>query len=167
MNSPFSSLLTHLQGRIKSQVPDIRWIDGDTGQLEGYERRPPVSFPCILIDFDGFDYQDLGDGIQQAQGSVIIRLGFDAYSATNNRTPSQSKSKALAYYDLEWSLFKALHGWKPEGYGYMMRVSADTERREDAIRVRQIRFSITFEDYMARPPREWGQLPGDLEVTPE
>lgn len=149
MTSPFATLLIALQERITSQVPAIRWVDQDFGQME--VEQPPVSFPCCLIDFDTFKFEDNGEAEQFADGLVTLRLGFTPFSQTNNITPTEWKEKGLTYYDLEYQLYKALHGWKPESYGYMMRVSAETERREDVIRVRVIRFSCSFFDQGAMP----------------
>ena len=35
---------------IESKVPEVRWIDADEGQLNVSGQRPPVAFPCVLID---------------------------------------------------------------------------------------------------------------------
>lgn len=163
MTSPFSTLLIALQQRIKSQIPDIRWIDQDLGQLENYGDRPAVSFPCVLIDFQNFQYEDASDLIQFAEGTVNIRLAFAPFSNTNNLTSVDYQAKALKFYDLEWAIYKALHGWKPDGYGYLSRVGANTENRNDSFRVRVINFSISFEDYEAQPVHTLGTLPSSLE----
>lgn len=164
MTSPFSTLLIALQDRIKTEIPDIRWIDQDLGQLESYGDRPAVSWPCALIDFTNFRYEDASDLIQFAEGTVTIRLAFPPFSNTNSLTPTNFKEKALQFYDIEWAIYKALHGWKPDGYGYMSRTNVSTEKRNDIIRVRQISFSITFEDYNAQPVHTLGNLPTNLET---
>ena len=169
MESPFGTLLIALQDRLKAKVPAIRWIDQDTGQLEVQAERPPVSFPCVLIDFENFLFEDAGEAIQFASGTVLLRLAWPPFSQTNNVTPAEWKEKGLAYYDIEWAIYKALHGWKPgattplpEGgrYGYMMRVSSETEKRDmDILRVRALRYSITFEDYNASPEYNMAPMP--------
>ncbi|NDD52945.1 hypothetical protein EBZ39_03555 [bacterium] len=151
----------------------FRYIDQDLGQLEyhdGKDVRPPVSFPCALIDVAQFKYTELGQNMQQAVGTITIRIGFPPFSATSAGTPSQYQSKALAYYALEQALAVALHGWLPtlatestdaEGdvikveaanevlhraFGSMVRTDAETEQRADFIRVRTLTFSIGLED---------------------
>lgn len=156
MNSPFSTLFIAIQERIKSEVAALRWIDQEMTQLESYGEKPSVSFPCLLVDFDNFNFEDAGEAIQFAEGIIVLRLGFAPFSQTSDKTPLEWKEKGLAYYDIEWAIYKALHGWKPNNYGYCMRVSADTEKREDSIRVRVLRYSISFEDYNACP--EYGSV---------
>lgn len=157
MNSPFSTLFLAIQTQLADLVPAVKWIDQDLGQLE--LERPPVNYPCLLVDFDEFKYDDAGEAIQFAEGFVSIRLAFQAWSNTNSVTPSQWKEKGLSFYDIEWAVYKALHGWKPEKYGYLMRVSANTEQREDNLRVRVLRFSINFEDFSACKEYSSAHLP--------
>lgn len=149
MNSPFANLFEALQTQIKAQVPAIRWIDQDMGQLESYNERPAVAWPCVLIDFDGWNFENMGQNCQTAEGDIIIRLAFPPFSHSNNLSPV--KDKALIFYEHEFNLHKALQGWNPEGFSPMTRISADTEKRNDPIRVRVIRYRIAFEDYSTAP----------------
>lgn len=171
--TPFASLLTAIQERLKQQVPSIRWIDQDYGQLEYYETRPAVDWPCVLVDFDNFQFEEAGDNLQFANGNVVVRLAFTPFSNTSNITPDQWKEKGLSYYEIEWAIYKALHGWKPNEekedghYGYMLRLSSDNEKREDSIRVRRLVYGITFEDYNACPDEDTMHLPEDLDTEVE
>lgn len=160
--TPFATLFVRLQAHLKTQVPDLRWIDQDFGQLE--QERPPVSYPCALIDFTDWNFENWGENIQSAAGAVVIRLAFDAWSNTNNLTPSLWKDKGLVFYDIEYKIYKALQGWKPDNYGYLLRESVATEQREDNLRVRVLRFSCSFEDYGASPEYIQTELP-PLEIT--
>ena len=191
MISPFAILFIALQQRIKEKVPSIRWIDQNLGQLESAER-PPVSFPCVLIDFDEWNFEDLSELVQTAAGNIIIRLAFAPFSAINNVTPTAYKLKALQFYEIECQLYKALHGWAPsltaemlsdfsndvnddfggmqglledaEGwnFGSLIRTAAITEKREDLFRVRVMPFSLAFEDYSAM--RETTTTEAELEL---
>ena len=167
MTSPFATLFLQLQEYIKTSVPAIQWIDQDLGQLENYEIKPSVKFPCVLIDFDAFTYEDMGENGQFAQGDVVLRLAFPPFSNTSSPTPLLWKEKGLAIYDIEYALYTALQGWKPVGYGYMLRDNTNIERREDAIRVRTMRFSISYEDYGASPTYQKAAPSGNVEITGE
>lgn len=156
MQNPFGNLLLQIQERIKSVAPVIREVNEDRGQLESYEIRPAVSFPCVLVDFD-FNFTDWGELVQHGDGAVVIRLAFPPFSSASSLMPETVREKALAYTDYELLLHKALHGWQPESitdeegkainYGALTRESATTERRNDTIRVRVIRYRQSIEDY--------------------
>ena len=148
MENPFGDLLLQLQARIKTIATGIREINEDKGQLESYDIRPAVAFPCVLIDFD-FQFDDLGDNIQSGNGMVIVRLAFPPFSSASSLMPQTVKEKALAYTDYEMQVYQALHGWRPNGFAPLARRNAVTEKRADTLRVRELRFDTEFEDYSA------------------
>lgn len=165
MNSPFANIFRSLQQYVQTNVSAIRYIDQDLGQLKS-GARPPVSWPCLLIDFEDFSFDNMGSNVQTAKGIVTLRLGFAPYSPTSQATPTPYQQQAIAYYDIEWALHKALQGWAPgNDYGSLCRTSATTQKRTDAYRVRELRYSIAFEDYSTKPAQQYA--PATLAVTDE
>ncbi|MBA3901486.1 MAG: hypothetical protein H0X62_14995 [Bacteroidetes bacterium] len=165
MNSPFAKIYLALMDRIKLKVPAIIHIDHDLGQLEGASARPSVAFPCVLTDFDQWQFENMGVNAQTAQGDVIVKLAFAQFGNSSGDMPEQWKKEALKYYDLEWDLHKALQGWSPgEDYGYLTRTNVSTENRAPGIRIRTMRYRLEFEDYSAKPTQTTMQTPElDLE----
>jgi hypothetical protein len=161
MNSPIANLFLLLQAQIASLVdntgdtpqPLIRHIDQDFGQLEdlGPDKRPPVAWPCVLIDIDDITWKSMSNNGQSGVGNEILRLGFTPHDNSNQVTPIMYKQKALRYYDIEYALHLALQGWCPDPttdiFGSLDRVTARTEKREDFLRVREIIYSLGFDDY--------------------
>jgi hypothetical protein len=148
MDSFFAQVLVKLQDRIKEFVPEIRYIDQDLGQLEWYQDRPAVSFPCVLIDFNNTTYDQMQLDQQWGNASFTLRLGFPQYSSSNNLVPDTVKEKALQYYEIENRLYKAVQGYDADGLMQpCTRVNAASERREeDNFRVRVLTFTTTFQD---------------------
>src|ERR1700749_2803202 len=135
MNSPFANIFLAIQQRIQSDVTSVTYIDQDLGQLKT-STRPPVSWPCVLIDFEDFNFDNLGQNVQTAKGTVVLRLGFAPYSNSSQITPLRYLQQAIGYYDIEWSLHKVLQGWSPgDDYGSLIRTSATTQKRTDNYRV--------------------------------
>ena len=123
--------------------------------MEDYEMRPTVAFPCVLLDVGQFTPSALSGNIQLMEGEVIVRLCFDAWSQTDSTAPAAWRDRGLAYYELEWRLNRALMGWRPDGFSALIRSSAATEKRDDNYRVREIRYSVQFEDRSAEAPRDF------------
>jgi hypothetical protein len=155
MNAPFANIFLSLQQRIQSQVPAITYIDQDLGQLKT-TTRPPVSWPCVLIDFEDFNFENLGENVQTAKGTVVLRLGFAPHSNSSQLTPAPFIQQAISYYDLEWTLHKAIQGWSPaDDLGSLSRTNASTQKRQDNYRIREIRYSLAFEDYSTKPQQQF------------
>lgn len=144
--------------RIQDQVPEIVYIEHDLGQLEGYASRPAMAFPGVLADFDGWTFGELGDNTQTAVGDVVIKLAFAQFGKSDSMTPEDWRREALSYYDIEWALNKALHGWSPmDTVGHLIRTSVITENLPMGVRLRTLRYSLAFEDGDTEP--EYGTMP--------
>ncbi len=155
MNSPFANIFLAIQQQIQTNVATIKYIDQDLGQLKT-GTRPPVAWPCVLIDFEDFNFENLGENVQTAKGTVVLRLGFAPYSNSSQVTPSTYLQQAIGYYDIEWALHKTIQGWAPgDDFGSMIRTSTSTQKRTDNYRVRELRYSIAFEDYSTKPGQQY------------
>ncbi len=155
MNSPFATILLNVQSRLRAAMPGIACIDQDLGQLRPGVR-PPVSWPCVLIDFEDFKFNNLGEQVQTAAGVVVFRLGFAPHGSTAAAAPTDYKEQALAYYDIEWRLHKTLQNWSPgDAFGQLNRATAATQKRPDAYRVRELRYTLCFDDYSTKNTREY------------
>jgi hypothetical protein len=170
MTSPFALLFLAIQKRL-GNIIDVNsngilgTIDQDLGQLEDNSKgmnRPPVTFPCALIDIDDATFQNEGDNAQLAVVNVCIRIGFPPFSSTELKVPPEYKNKALYYYDIEQAIVQAFHGWNPtivnidgatttadlsDIFGHFIRVRVAKEDRNDLLRVRAIMFTLSMNDY--------------------
>jgi hypothetical protein len=147
INSTFANIFLNIQDYITQNVPQASYVNQDLGQLRG-SGRLPVSWPCVLIDFEDFTFENLGENVQTASGTVVIQIGFAPYSNTTSATPEQYKEQALAYYEAEQLLHTLLQGWAPlKASGSLIRTSVTTQKRSDNYRVRELRYSLALEDY--------------------
>lgn len=149
MDSYFAKLYLELADHLKEQVPALRWIDQDFGQLEEDDIRPATSFPCALIDIGDADYTDLSENVQHGTVRVLIRLGFAPFSSSHQGAPGSVKDKALQYYNLEQQIYEAVQGWYNEFSTPFTRRKFATEGRNDKLRVRVLMFETTYEDESA------------------
>lgn len=160
MESFHAQLFLAIQARIESEVSEIRWIDQDLGQLEFYTERPSVSWPCLLIDIGGTNYEDESQYKQDGSVSIELRLGFPPFSSAANASPKSVKENALKYYELEQKVYVALQGWQPiitvdeideEIAQPLVRKSSVTEKRDDPYRVRVLTYATNYQDASAMP----------------
>jgi|SRR6185312_645237 len=156
VNAFFSQLYLSLMAQIKDHAPAIAWIDLDLGQLEHYDIRPAVAFPCVLVDFPDAAYKELGAESQWSEPVIQLRIGFAPFASANSAAPVSAQEQGLQHYELENQVFLALQGWAAEYGGNficqpLVRTRVSTEQRNDAYRVRVMQFSTAYQDDGARP----------------
>jgi hypothetical protein len=101
------TLFESIRDQLKTQVPEIRWIDENNEQLSLYEE-PPVAYPCALIDTESVDFENTEDSpLANAPCLVSVTFGFKTLEATNHLTPN---SNAFAYSATLTKAIDALHG---------------------------------------------------------
>ena len=151
ITAPQAILFDALVERLKLKVPSLRYIEQDLGQLENYEIRPAVTWPCSLIDIDEIKFSEAGNHlIQIGEGIISIRTGMVKYTDSNNLVTAEIRKNALQYYEVDQEVYIALHGWAPPGFSKLIRVYNGKEGREDDIRVRISRFSYVYTDDSAK-----------------
>lgn len=151
LTSPNGQLFVAIQERLVEQVAALKWIDQNFNQLE-IEPRPPVNFPCALIDLVAFIFEDLSNGSQRASGRVIITIATAPFSNSNMVTPTPQKEKALEYYEIEYAVHVALHNWQPlPGMETLTRRTMDKVEGDITLRERMIVFECGYTDTGAVP----------------
>lgn len=133
-----------VQDKISEAVPEIKWVDYDFGQLEHYQLRPPVLFPCALIDIELPECSDKGNLMQQFKCIVTIRVAFEQPGQTNNKVPDSVKAKAMSIFMILDKIHSAIHGFEKEGFEKILMRSITTERRDDPLKVLNMRFETSY-----------------------
>lgn len=133
---------------IFNQLQKLRWVDMDKGQLEFYQTRPSVAFPCALIKIEINKTEDLGNNIQRCYGSGTIRLAFDYVGETSAKTPTALRKQSLEYFELVKAVYLAVQG-KKGGVGKFSRSFAREENRPDGLKVLNIPFATVWLDKSA------------------
>jgi len=116
-------------------IAALRWIDADMGQLDFYGEKPPVSFPCALVDIDLPQCDDKHETEQQCTVRVTIRLADLPKGPTHANVPTTYQAQALAFWDLADSVFSSLQGFETAELSAFTRRSQTTERRDDNLKV--------------------------------
>lgn len=145
-------IFTAVQQRLSEKVAELHWIDFDFGQLDSYQMRPPVQFPCALIDIELPETRDRGERMQQCRVAITLRVAFEQPGQTSQKTPQYVRDRALSIYDILKKIHAALHGYDGAEFGKIVRRSLTTERREDPLKVFNMRFETSYTETI---PREW------------
>lgn len=128
-------------------IPSLKWVDKDKGQLEIFDTKPSVPFPCALIKVELQGCQSIGGKIQHCGALITVKLGFDlSVSETAAAAPDEAVQRSLAYYDIVDSVYTAMQGYTDDQVNELDRTSAKESINKAGITILQIPFSTTFED---------------------
>ncbi|MDR1197389.1 MAG: hypothetical protein LBK94_00015 [Prevotellaceae bacterium] len=95
-------LILSIQERLKTEVPELLYIDKDWGQLN-YEQ-PPVKFPCALIDISSAEYaQFSASKAQRAKVTIEIII------VNRNLVPSSAGSVRKADSHRIFEVMEKIH----------------------------------------------------------
>ena len=141
------TIYTAVMERLKSQIPALKWIDLDRGQLS--QPKPPVAFPCALVGIKLPKCKSVTDSIQDCEARITVRLAFDTNMRTAGATPEAARSASLAVYDTIADVYAALQGYGTNNFDSLDRVSQGDEPTKNGLFIYKIEFSTTFEDETA------------------
>lgn len=140
MNTAFLQLCE----RIESQVPDIKWIDLDYGQLEIPDGLPLAAFPAALLDISYPKTEDVTDTLQMVNISIAVRVAFDA--TADGTSQQEVRTASLARLDIVQHVHRALQGWGTNNLSTLCRASMTLEKRTDGRKVYRIVYDSSGED---------------------
>lgn len=136
---------------IKEGIPALRWIDADEGQLDFSDARPPVAFPCCLVELSYPDAENMAGNhptIQRVEASIALKVGFNDCASFNANKPAQVQDTALARLDMLENIHVVLQGFRPvEGcVKSLRRKSCRPQKRPDGLKVYEVVYVAEFMD---------------------
>jgi hypothetical protein len=136
-----------LMGRLKELVPELKWIDLDTGQIDTQNERPGVAFPCALINIALTLCEDICETAQLCRASVTVRIAQNPIVIrTNSQAATQVRETALEAYTVIDKIYEALQGFSTPEFNPLSRKRQQKENRQDGLFIYKIEFETEFEE---------------------
>lgn len=143
-------ILKAVMDRIRQEIPALRWIDADEGQLDFVENRPPVAFPCCLVEFYYPDTENMAGNIpivQRVEAAIVLKVAFNDCASFNVNKPIQVQNVAFARLDVLEDTHRALQGFRMENcVKSFRRKSCRPQKRPDGLKVYEAMYTAEFID---------------------
>lgn len=136
-------LLYDLIEHIGNNIPDIRTIDEDYGQLEMLDDKRksyPLIFPAILIDSPDATWENIGGLNQKGVCSVNVRLCFDCYDDSHYN--SGQTDRILEREDKRRELHRLLQGHRIGDSSALIRTSSRFFTTNHGIKVYESTYTL-------------------------
>ena len=135
--------------RLKEQVPALRWIDLDVGQVDT-PVRASVAWPAALIGIEMTQARNYTETHQTCVVRIPVNLCFNnTPDRTSANAPDEARERSLRIYDTIAEVYKALQGFETENFNTLHRVSQGKIARNDGMFLYRITFECEFEDITA------------------
>ncbi|MCX8018921.1 MAG: hypothetical protein N2747_00335 [Chitinophagaceae bacterium] len=136
-----------------NQIAALKYISENWGQLDFFGYEHPVKYPCVLVNIPQAAYSNLGQGVQLADATVRLTIGYQRLVNPNVAARLSMQNAALKpAYDLLAAIQALLHGFKPvPNGGPLTRQTQRNINREDGIILFEIDYRVTITDDDAMP----------------
>jgi hypothetical protein len=144
------TIYTAIIARLKAQVPALKWIDLDRGQLDARSDRPQVAFPAALIGIAIKATGNITDTIQECEATITVRLAFDNPAGrTSAQAPDDKRLLSLELYEVIADVYAALQGYGTTNFDSLTRTLQAKENSPNGYFQYRIEFKTVFEDNTA------------------
>jgi hypothetical protein len=103
------NIFNDIQTALKTNVPEIKWIDIDENQLEVFAENIPVDFPCVLVAFPQANYSNIGRHQQVGEVTVMLKVAFRVYERFNAAVDSTFRTQAFAHFAVLRKVMQQIH----------------------------------------------------------
>ncbi len=143
------TILIEIQKKL-AEIPALKYVDEDWGQLDYYSPNMPVQWPCCLIDiqtaqFDNLskDFSKMPKDRQNATINIELTLASIKLTNTSFKTPKGQKNNAWGIYDIAESIHQTLHGVSlTQNASKMLRISFGRVGRDDGVQEYRIGYAL-------------------------
>ncbi|UFK27502.1 hypothetical protein [Elizabethkingia phage TCUEAP3] len=126
-------------------VPEIKYIDTDSGQLQ--EEIPPLLYPAVLIRIS--ESKDDADKLFQiVTGSFQLLVIDETFSKTNNLAPESIQKKGLNYMSLTTKIHEALQGYEDDYFSAFTNTRNDDQQLRKGLKTIAQQWTTIWRDYM-------------------
>lgn len=156
-------LFIELQGRLAS-LQSLKHVDEDWGQLDTFGNKPPVKFPCALLNLGDVNWSNMGQLKQIGQARITITFADYKLVNTSDLAPQRQKDAAFSLLGIMSQANLLLHGWRPSvATSPMVRLSQDRAIRDDGIIEHTVVYLVTVkDDHNPTVVFPEGDLPADI-----
>lgn len=161
------SILEELVNRVGQNMPDMKTVDEDCGQLEMIDdpnrETYPLTYPAVLIDAAETSWSNVLGLSQSGTCTVRVRLIIDCYDDTHYRSGTVDKIRERD--EIRKRLHLLLQGHRIGENGALMRTASRFYTYNHGIKVYESTYSVAVTEYFTRDEKKMEE-PVQIRITP-
>ncbi|TZF81807.1 hypothetical protein FW774_17270 [Pedobacter sp. BS3] len=126
------------------ELPTIQYADRDRGQIDKYEGKPAVKFPCCLISVSLPKRKNLDTHTQLCNVTVTLRFAFERLNDASNIASETRRAQAVKYYDTVEAAETLFQGWNCGGKTSPLECTATVDEQRPDMDIVRFTFTGTY-----------------------
>lgn len=135
-----------IQQRLMAQVPELKMIDLDSGQIDDPENNYPLLSPSVFMRITVPQWESIGEGLQEGKAEINLRVVTQVWESTGSIAPENVRQKGLQHLGLPNKIQAALQGFIGENFNALERISTVQDDRMDGLLVFNITYNTLLRD---------------------
>ena len=146
---------------LKATVTTLKWVDKYRGQLDD-PRNFVYPRPAAFVSFGPGTYEDQGGNTLKGDKVLRVRTVYDNYA--DSHTGSLNQAKALAYFEFDEAVHKALQGFSGTYFSGLSKISDEDDEDHGNLIVQVMEYRMTLIDASAAKTNNYQLVDPDPEV---
>ena len=145
------------------ELPNLKWVDKNKGQLIAFSQFGAIPLPACLISFPDINWQNAGNNNQTGLCRVKVILMYEVYADFDSESLNQEE--ALKCFEYEEQMYAALQGFSIDGVSPLERIKSSEEEDHDALVVFTQEYECMLTDTGANTYKNYTLVKPNLNVT--
>ena len=144
-------------------LPGLKWFDKQMGQFTTPEMSYAIPLPCILMEYQEFEWETVGKNQQRGNGTIRFYIYFENYA--DAFLGSVNQDLALRFFEFTEQVNLALQGLSLENMTPLLRVTDNEDSAEDMIITSQAEYGTIITDATTDYSRNFVLVDPSVTVT--
>lgn len=144
------TIIKNIEEQLTQNVPELKYIDENWGQLDEYAQYPPVKWPCAIIDMPSIQFSNIGIDCsrtpqhrQQGEANISISIANLKLGNTSANAPNTQKQQARSIWDIIEKVHACMQGFRPNNNtGALIRTNMQRTQRDDGVQEYNVTYSL-------------------------
>jgi hypothetical protein len=156
---------SYLMDNLKNlpSLPDLAWFDKQMGQFTNSAEFYAIPLPCVLMEFQQFSWQTVGNNQQRGTGNIRFYTYFENYA--NSFTGSVDQEMALRFFEFTEQLNMLLQGYTLAGMAPLERVGDNEDNAQDMVITSWIDYATIITDVSTDANRHATLTTSEVKIT--
>lgn len=151
-----------IEAYLMANIPTLKWFDKDKGQLENFSNHV-IPLPAVFMSYGRTPYTSESNNVQKGKPVLRFRIAYESYE--DSFSGSINQDKALAFFDFNESVYKALQGLTLTYAKTLNRIADEDDLQHKNMIVTIQEYEATLFDDSAEEGKTFVLADAELDVT--